>query len=82
LTLSDHQKRHRNKKTLAKLATQGDHKFATGRRLKFRLPPLFSSRLSRHTRYYVLGGRISSPSTSSGLIGSFPVTTAAQYALT
>jgi hypothetical protein len=49
LTLSDHQKTTPRQKALAKLATQGNHKFATGRRFKFRLPPLFSSRLSRHT---------------------------------
>jgi hypothetical protein len=48
LTLSDHQKTTPRQKALAKLATQGNHKFATGRRFKFRLPPLFSSRLSRH----------------------------------
>jgi hypothetical protein len=35
---------------LAKLPTQDDHVFATGRRFKFRLPPPFSSRLSRDIR--------------------------------
>ena len=49
MTLSDHQIAAPIQKLLAKLATQGDHKFATGRRFKFWLPPLFSCRLSRDT---------------------------------
>jgi hypothetical protein len=34
---------------LAKPQTQDDHALATGRRFKFRLPPPFSSRLSRYS---------------------------------
>ena len=46
MTLSDNQKRHREK-MLANLRTPDDHNSATGRRFKLQSPPLFSSRLSR-----------------------------------
>jgi hypothetical protein len=44
------------RKMLAKPQTQDDHALATGRRFKFRLPPPFSSRLSRYRR---IGYRLS-----------------------